>query len=97
MAARVATKQQGKPTMTKQQAIDLGRKDGEADVRNVLDEQGIDVIRATLKPGHVAWDEGAINAGAAALSGVPEKLHAAYYAAYRVAAHQLAARLTADS
>lgn len=81
--------------MTKQQAIRLGRKDGEADVRNVLEEQGIDVVRATLAPGHVGWDEGAINAGAAAIVGVPDDLHADYYAAYRDAAAALARKLAA--
>ena len=80
--------------MTFEQATALGRKDGEADVREVLAEQGLDVIKATLAPGHVSWDEGAINAGAAALAGVPEKFHRAYYEAYRDAARALAVELT---
>ena len=82
--------------MTKQEAIELGRKDGEEDVLTVLVEQGIGIVRATLSPGHLGWDEGAINAGAAQFAGVPDELRADYYEAYRVAARALAIRLTKE-
>lgn len=68
--------------MTEARAIELGTAGGIADADTVFDEQGLDVIRQTLAPGHVAWDEAAINAGAAEVNKVPAELHDAYYAAY---------------
>lgn len=71
---------------TKEQAIERGRADGIEDVENVLNEQGRDVVIATLRPGHVEWDEGAVNAGVAQIVGVPDALHEDYYRAYAAAA-----------
>lgn len=79
--------------MTKQEAISKGVVDGVEDVETVLEEQGLDVVVATLKPGHVGWDEGAINAGAAQLSGVPSEHEEAYYEAYAAAARARAEEL----
>lgn len=81
--------------MTKEQAIEAGAQDGIDDVETVLEEQGRDVVIATLKPGHVAWDEGAINAGAAKLSGIPDEHHEAYYEAYAKAARARAEEIAA--
>jgi len=68
--------------MTREQAIELGRQDGIEDVETVLAEQGIEAVRATLAPGHLGWDEGAINAGVAQIRGVPEEHRTAYYEEY---------------
>lgn len=81
--------------MTKQEAVARGIDDGIEDVRCVLEEQGMDVVRATLKPGHVGWDEGAIIAGAAHLSGIPEEHEEAYYTAYAKAARMYAELIVA--
>ena len=81
--------------MTDQEARDLGTAGGIEDVENVLAEQGIDVIRATLAPGHLGWDEAAINAAAHTFDGVPEEHRAAYYEAYASAARQHADELLA--
>lgn len=79
-----------------QTARERGAAAGHADVENVLAEQGLDVVRATLSPGHVDWDEGAINAGAAEIDGVrADELRQAYYEAYRVAARKRAEELAA--
>lgn len=82
--------------MTRNEAISIGRRHGRHDVRTVLAEQGIEAVRATLAPGHLDWDEGAINAGAAQFVGVPEALRADYYEAYRIAARELAVELSLD-
>lgn len=83
------------PSMTRQEAVDRGIEDGIEDVRCVLAEQGMDVIRATLRPSHVGWDEGAIIAGAAHISGVPEELEETYYAVYAKAARMYAQLIVA--
>jgi hypothetical protein len=57
---------------------------------DVLNEQGRDVVLATLKPGHLSWNEGAINAGAHRIAGVPDEHRAAYYEAYERAAREKA-------
>lgn len=41
-------------TMDRNEAIKLGEQDGVEDVDTVLEEQGLDVVLATLKPGHVS-------------------------------------------
>lgn len=63
-----------------------GSNAGEEDVENVLAEQGREVVIATLAPGHLAWDEGAINAHAHKTDEVPENLKNIYYRAYAIAA-----------
>lgn len=83
--------------MTKQEAINKGKADGITDVETVLEEQGPDVVAATLQPGHVGWDEGAINAGAARLSGVPTEHEEAYYEAYAAAARTRAEEVAAEA
>lgn len=83
--------------MTRKQAERLGRRDGIEDVDTVLAEQGRDSVIATLAPGSVSWDEGAINAGVARIVGVPERLERVYYRAYdegaRARAQEIAAAL----
>lgn len=74
-------------------AVVLGRQDGIEDVETVLAEQGLAVVRATLAPGHVGWDEGAINAGVAELRHVPPEYHEAYYRAYAESARERAEEL----
>lgn len=76
--------------LTLAEAIVKGAEDGIADVDTVLDEQGVDTMIATLAPGHTAWDEGAINAGAAGSRRIPEHLHEVYYRAYAEAARKRA-------
>jgi hypothetical protein len=78
-------------------AVVQGEFDGIEDVETVLEEQGRDVVIATLAPGHVAWDEGAINAGAAKLVGIPDEHHEAYYAAYARAARARAEEIEASA
>jgi hypothetical protein len=73
-----------------------GALDGVEDVETVLKEQGIEAVRATMRPGHVGWDEGAINAGAHRTAGVPEELSEAYYTAYAKAARARAEELAGE-
>ena len=79
--------------MNAKDARDLGVTSGIEDVENVLAEQGIDAVKATLAPGHLGWDEAAINAAAHKADGVPEEHKAAYYEAYAGAARQHAEEL----
>lgn len=79
--------------MTSQEARDLGVTSGIEDVENVLAEQGLDAVKATLAPGHLGWDEAAINAAAHTFDGVPEEHREAYYEAYASAARQHAEEL----
>lgn len=71
-------------------AWDKGIDDGWEEVETVLREQGRDVVVATLKPGHLGWDEGAINAGAHKLSGIPDEMRDVYYRGYEYGARQRA-------
>lgn len=79
--------------MTKDEAIELGKRDGIGDVEQVLELQGRDVVIATLRPGHLSWDEDAINAGAHTFAGVPEEYRAAYYEEYARAARERAGEI----
>jgi len=79
------------------EARQLGEKAGREDVDNVYNEQGIDALRECQQPGHLDWDEGAINAQAHATDGVPEELREAYYAAYSAAANALANQYLKDA
>lgn len=45
--------------MSAKQARELGAESGRQDARTVADEQGLDALRGTLKPGELDWDEGA--------------------------------------
>jgi len=63
-----------------------GARAGRGEVRDMLREQGLGAVLGTLRDGHVAWDEGAINAGAAEIEGIPSRLEQAYYRAYAAAA-----------
>jgi len=74
-----------------------GQADGEEDVETVLAEQEIDVVRATLAPGHVSWDEGARSAAAHKARRVPAPLEEVYYAAYAAAGRERAAELVGDA
>ena len=56
----------------------------------MLEQQGRDAVVATLAPGHLAWDEEAINAGAAGSRGIAREDESAYYEAYARAARQQA-------
>lgn len=84
--------------MKQSEASAKGRESGIQDVLTVLQEQGIEVLRATLKPGVLGWDEGAINAGAHKQDGVPDtkRLREAYYRAYAKAAREQCEQLVAD-
>jgi hypothetical protein len=67
-------------------ANDAGERDGRAEVDDVLATQGRDVVAATLRAGHVAWDDGARNARAAHLTGIGDAHEEVYYRAYERAA-----------
>lgn len=67
-----------------------GEVDGREDVESVLNDQGRDVVIATLRPGHLGWDEAAINADAHRTAGVPDEHRATYYRAYASAARKRA-------
>lgn len=79
--------------LSEQEVITLAESDGVEDVNTVLDEQGIDVVIATLAPGHVAWDEAAINAGVAEQQNVPREHRELYYSNYARAARERAEEL----
>ncbi len=81
--------------ISESRAIEMGTAHGIEAVMDVLNEQGVDAVRACQRPGHVGWDESAINAGVARIVGVPEELESAYYAAYAKAAHAKAEELSA--
>lgn len=72
--------------MSAAQAKAIGTIDGISEVNDVLREQGAATVIATLRPGHLGWDEGAINNAAHRFRGVPEKLAKTYYRAYEKAA-----------
>lgn len=67
-----------------------GAEGGVEDVETVLREQGRDVVIATLTPGHLGWDEGAINAAAHRADGVEDDFQDLYYKAYATAARKRA-------
>ena len=77
-------------SLTAARAIRLGRRDGIADVDNVLAEQGAEVVAGTLVAGHLGWDEGAINAGAHRSAGVSDADRSYYYGAYAASARRAA-------
>lgn len=81
--------------MKKSEAIRLGERDGVAEVEDVLQNQGRNVVIATLCEGHLGWDEEAIGAAAHRYSGVPEDLSGAYYEAYARAAREHAQQVAA--
>ena len=81
---------------TEAQAITAGKRDGTADVEAVLREQGLAGVVASLQPGQPEWDEGAINAGAAEIVGIPAKFRAKYYRAYAEAGRVRAAQIAAE-
>lgn len=83
--------------MNREQAIALGAADGQEDVETVLAEQGRDVVIATLKPGHLGWDEGARNAGVAQMQKVPSQHEEAYYEAYAEAGRARAEMVAFDA
>jgi hypothetical protein len=74
----------------------LGAAGGVDDVDNVLAEQGLDVVRATLARGHLGWDEGARDAGAHRHEGIGRGFVDAYYEAYRDSARVRAEALVAE-
>ena len=78
---------------TAEQARAQGESDGAEEVATVRNEQGDDVVIATLARGHVGWDEGAVNASAHRLAGVPEEHRDAYYEGYEAAARKAAERV----
>jgi hypothetical protein len=81
------------------EARKLGAEGGFADAQNVYHEQGIDVIRKSLEPGHAAWGEGAACADAAGEDGVPrvQALRDAYYEAYADAGREKAEEFVRES
>lgn len=70
-----------------------GAAGGVEDVDTVLREQGREVVIATLAPGHLGWDEAAINAAAHRVDGVPDSLKDVYYRAYARAARERAVEI----
>lgn len=66
---------------------------GFEDVENVLREQGRDAVIATLVPGHLGWDEAAINAQAHRVDKIPEGLKDVYYAGYAMGARDRAVEI----
>lgn len=77
------------------EAIEAGEEDGAEEATNVYNEQGAEVVRATLKPGHLGWDEQAAGARTHAMRGIPEDFAPAYYRAYERSARATAERLVA--
>jgi hypothetical protein len=63
---------------------------GAADAETVLREQGRDAVVATLAPGHVGWDEAAVNAHAHRVDKIPEHLKEVYYRGYAMGARDRA-------
>lgn len=63
-------------------AWDKGDEDGDEAACIVYNEQGLEALLATARPGAGSWDEAAINAGSHQTRGVPEELKDVYYAAY---------------
>lgn len=78
------------------QAREKGLDAGASDARNVCQEQGIDVLRSTLKPGQLGWDEAAINAQAYEIDCGDGPSRAAYYAAYEEGARLEAEEISAE-
>ncbi len=81
------------PEMTERNARALGWLDGAEDAETMLNEQGIDVLRA-CKPG--SWGEGARNAAVHEVRGIDhdaEELRAAYYEGYDAGAEKRAEEL----
>lgn len=68
--------------MTKETAVGLGAEDGIENVEIVLREQGRSVVIATLRDGHLGWDEEAAQNLSHRARGVPEEHRVAYYEAY---------------
>lgn len=84
-------------TVTREKATELGKADGYEAASAVCEERGVDALRRHQSPGHVDWDEGAINAQAHATRGVPEALKGAYYSAYSASANATANRLIREA
>lgn len=82
---------------SKARAIRLGAEHGIEEVETVLREQGAEVVIGTLSPGHLEWDEGAINGGAAEYAGVPRRHERAYYLAYSKAARARAEEIEREA
>lgn len=74
-------------------AAKLGEEDGIEDVNTVLREQGRDVVIATLREGHLGWDEAARNAGAHKNRGIGPDYVEPYYIAYESAARMRAVEI----
>lgn len=66
---------------------------GTEEANTVLAEQGRDVVIATLAPGHVGWDEGAISAHTHKADKIPESLRDVYYRAYAMGARDRAVEI----
>ncbi len=81
--------------MKPETARELGAKAGRDEVNEIYNEQGVDVLRECQRPGHLDWDEGAINAQCHAVDDVPDELRDVYYTAYNDAANELANRYIA--
>jgi hypothetical protein len=70
-----------------------GAAGGVEDVDTVLREQGREVVIAAIAPGHLGWDDAAINAAAHRVDGVPDSLKDVYYRAYARAARERAVQI----
>ena len=78
------------------QAAKVGAESGEEEVDTVLQEQGASAVIATLAPGHLGWDEGAINAHAHKADHVDDAFSDLYYKAYAKAARKRAEEIRAE-
>lgn len=68
--------------MTREEAVQLGKSDGENDAATLAQEHGMAVIRTMVRTGQ-SWSEEAINSGAAAFRKVPTELRDDYYQAFQ--------------
>ena len=87
--------------MNATEARKRGREDGAHDVREVVNEERthakkVELLRRSLRPGALGWDEAAINAGVARIVGIPARLERAYYEAYANGANKEARALLAE-
>lgn len=78
------------------EAEEAGTNDGESDVMEIANSQGVAGIIQAMAPGSLQWDEGARNAFSHQHSNVPDDMAEIYYSAYARAAKLLAASIIAE-
>jgi hypothetical protein len=80
-----------KAIVTRAEAVAKGKVDGAEDVSACFDENGPSCLGSPE-----GWDAAAINAGVAAIQGIPEEHCEAYYEAYAAAAKAREEELVAE-